>query len=343
MAIKNWTVKTKQIKKKDVGLVNHFNYLKNEKRASHFYTNIIDLNNSDEKLINILNQIEERKKYRQENGLRGGGVSNLASGFVLSLPRDIEQPTAREWQKMAAISLKKLANDVGVDFQKIKDNSVVILHDESASPDKTSHLHILVSNVIDGQVIKPISQYQGTFSMKEGFNDAMRKVMKNDNRNYMALNENLHDKPLFAARAEKAEKRELEIENKKVSLINDFKKMNNNLKLKKEAIVKDERRLEYATQRFKETVNFAKGKLNDWIKSIRGNQDKLEEKAINSAKVILDLKRNLPEISQELFEVAEKEEVRESLKKELKPEFKVTYQVEQEEVKRDGRKRRRRR
>jgi hypothetical protein len=340
MAIKNWTVKTKQIKKKDVGLVNHFNYLKNEQRASHFYTKIVDLNNSDEKLINILNQAEERKKYRQENGLRGGGVSNLATSFVLSLPRDIEQPSPKEWQKMTALALKKLANDVGIDYKKIKDNTVAFLHDESASIDKTSHVHIMVSNVIDGQVIKPISQYQGTYSMKQGFNEAMKNVMKNDHKNYIALNENVGDKPLFAARAEKAENREKEIKAKQNLLLKNFNKMKKILSNEKSSISEEKEQLEQATARFKEVVNFAKGKLNSWIKSLRTNQEGLELKAKETAKVIVDIKQELPEIAEDMLSVASKEEARESIKNELRKEEKITHQVEQEEVK--SRKRRRR-
>lgn len=340
MAIKNWTVKTKQIKKKDIGLVNHFNYLKNDQRASHFYTKIVDLNNSDEKLINILNQSDERKKYRQENGLRGGGVSNLATSFVLSLPRDIEQPSPKEWQKMTAIALKKLADDIGIDPQKIKANSVAFLHDESASIDKTSHVHILVSNVIDGQVIKPISQYQGTYSMKLGFNEAMKNVMKNDHKNYMALNENVNDKPLFAARAEKAEIREKEIKDKRNLLLKNFNKMKKILSNEKSSIIEEKEHLKQETARFKEVVNFAKGKLNSWIKSLRTNQEGLELKAKETAKVIVDIKQELPEVAEDMLQVASKEEARESIKNELKKEEKITHQVEQEEVK--SRKRRRR-
>lgn len=342
MAIKNWTVKTKQIKKKDIGLVNHFNYLKNEKRASHFYTNIIDLNNSDEKLINILNQIEERKKYRQENGLRGGGVSNLATSFVLSLPRDIEQPNEDQWRTLAGLSIKQLSIDIGVDFKKLKDNSVIILHDESSSPDKSSHVHIMISNVIDGQVIKPISQYQGTYSIKQGFNRAMRQVMKLDNKNHMAQNENVGDKPLFAARAEKAALRELELKAKEDNILNKFDNLNETLNRRKKSIDEDQKRLEQAKSRFKETVNFAKSKFGEWIKSIRGDHKGAELKAKNTAKILVDLKRHLPETSKELLDIGEQEEIKASVKKELKPEQKLTYQFEQEEIKKEKRKRRRR-
>ena len=144
MAIKNWTVKTKQIKKKSKGLINHFNYLLDNKREGHFYSDIVDLNNSSNKLNNILDEIDKRQEYRRSEGLRGGGVSNLATSFVLSIPRDIQQPTTKkEWQKLAQIALKELANDIDIPFDKIQKNAVVVLHDESNSVDKSSHIHIL--------------------------------------------------------------------------------------------------------------------------------------------------------------------------------------------------------
>lgn len=324
--IKNWTVKTKQIKKKEKGLLNHFNYLFNKKRAAHFYSEISDLNNSTDKLNNIFNEIEARKEFRRENGLRGGGVSNLASSFVLSLPRDIKQPTKKEWKKIAAISLKELSKDLDIPFDKIKNNSVVVLHDESNSPSKSSHVHILVSNVIDGKVEKGISQYKGTYAMKKGVNKAVKQVLGVDNKHYTPKDENVGDKPLYAAREDN-------LNNKEEKLIESF----NN---KKAELKEDKQEIKDLKSAFEKSVNFAKKIMKNWIMSVRNNQkNELEKRAKQSAKVIIDMEEHLPEVAEELTNVARFEEEQAELLQELRQETKVTHQVEvaQEKKKRKRR------
>ncbi|EJD0676454.1 hypothetical protein [Vibrio parahaemolyticus] len=327
--IKNWTVKTKQIKKKEKGLLNHFNYLFNKKRAAHFYSEISDLNNSTDKLNNIFNEIEARKEFRRENGLRGGGVSNLASSFVLSLPRDIKQPTKKEWKKIAAISLKELSKDLDIPFDKIKNNSVVVLHDESNSPSKSSHVHILVSNVIDGKVEKGISQYKGTYAMKKGVNKAVKQVLGVDNKHYAPKDENVGDKPLYAAREDN-------LNNKEEKLIESF----NN---KKAELKADKQEIKDLKSAFEKSVNFAKKIMKNWIMSVRNNQkNELEKRAKQSAKVIVDMEEHLPEVAEELTNVARFEEEQAELLQELRQETKVTHQVEVAQEKKEKKKRKRR-
>ena len=326
--IKNWTVKTKQIKKKEKGLINHFNYLFNKKRAAHFYSEIVDLNNSPEKLNNILNEIEDRKEYRRENGLRGGGVSNLTTSFVVSIPRDIKQPeNKKEWQRIAATTLKELSDDLDIPFEKIRDRSVVVLHDESNSPSKSSHMHILVSNVIDGQVVKPISQYQGTYAMKKGINKAVKNVLGEDNKLYTPKNEGVEDKPLYAAREDNLNK-------KQEKLINDFNNKKSELRSEKQEINE-------LKKAFEKSINFAKRILKDWIVAVRDNQkNELEKRAKASAKVIVDMEDHLPDVAEELTNVARFEEEQAELEEELKEETKVTYQVEEAQKEKKKRKRR---
>lgn len=328
--IKNWTVKTKQIKKKEKGLLNHFNYLFNKKRAAHFYSEITDLNNSPDKLNNILNEIEDRKEYRRENGLRGGGVSNLASSFVVSIPRDIKQPeNKKEWQKLASITLKELSTDLDIPFEKIRDRSVVILHDETNSPTKSSHMHILVSNVIDGQVIKSISQYQATYAMKKGINKAVKNVLGEDNKLYVPKNTNVGDKPLHVAREDN-------LINKQEKLIEDF----NN---KKAELRADKQEIKDIKSAFEKSVNFAKRILKDWIVAVRKNQkNELEKRAKAGAKVIVDMEDHLPELASELTSIADFEEQEAELLQELKNECKVTHQVSIAKEKKEKKKRNRR-
>jgi hypothetical protein len=200
--IKNWLVKTKQIKKKEKGFLNHVNYLTNNNKPSHEYSKITVLNNGAE---NILKEHDKRTDFRRRNGLRGGGVSNFATSLVMSLPRSIKQPTNEEWKKIGLYAIKEIAKANNIDFQKLKNKAHIVLHNESSSTSKSSHLHILISNVIDNEVQKGISQKKTTFTAKKAFNYSVKKLLNEDNNNYTPVNQKMKDKPLFIARAEKAE------------------------------------------------------------------------------------------------------------------------------------------
>lgn len=335
--IKNWTVKTKQIKKKEKGLVNHFNYLKNNNKPSHFYTEIHDLNNSNEKISNILNEFENRREYRRENGLRGGGVNNYATSFVISIPRDIEQPNVEQWKKIAAITLKELATDSDIDKKALVNNSVVMLHDESNSINKASHIHILVSNVFDNEVVKPISQYQGTYAMKKGINKAMRQVMGIDNKEYVPENENVGDKPLYAARAEKQAAMDNYLEDKKNSMIEDFEN-------RKDELRQDRKEFEDDKNKFYKAIKFARGVMSKWIKALRDDhQNELEKRAKQTAKVISDIEPELPDVAEDMEELATQEEQLAAATAEIADTFKVSHHLPKEREEREKKEKKRKR
>lgn len=219
MAIKNWVVSTKQVKQKQFGLFKHFTYLFDKNRSAHYHSKIYDLNKSPEKLSNIVHQQEIRKNKRKEKKLRGGGVSNLATSFVLAIPRDINQPkNISEWQSIVKITLQELSEKTQISFEKIIDHSVVVLHEESKSRDKPNHVHILVSNIMDGEVQKSLSQFRATNAMKSGFSRAVKQVLGEDHRTYTPKQRNVGKKPLFIAREEKLSALEREIREKEKKL-----------------------------------------------------------------------------------------------------------------------------
>lgn len=173
MALKNWTVKTKQIKKKEMGLRNYKNYLFDTNRASHSGTTPIDLSKASFCLRNIIQQVEDRQEYRRENSLRGGGVSNYATSFVLSLPTDVKQPTPEEWKKIAINAVRDIAKLNDLDPNMVWRNSIAVLHQEESKP---THLHLTVSNVFNNEVIKGITQKRTTKAVKDSFNASMLKL-----------------------------------------------------------------------------------------------------------------------------------------------------------------------
>lgn len=212
--IKNWIVKTQQIKKKASGFINHVNYLADKNRSSHFYSDIKILNN---KSANILKAVDDRKLYRQKNSLRGGGVSNYATSFIMSIPRDIKQPNKENWIKISRELIKDLAKTNNIDVNTMKDHVHIVLHDESRSDDKNSHLHVLVSNVINNEVIKSISQFKTTHAVKNSFNRSVKLVLDEDHLKYTAKQENVSKTPLWVSRTEKANRMNAVIDNLKKS------------------------------------------------------------------------------------------------------------------------------
>ncbi|HCV04990.1 MAG TPA: hypothetical protein DG048_20340 [Pseudoalteromonas sp.] len=198
--IKNWTVKTRQIKKSANGFINYINYLKSHTASSHADTHIVVL---DDNAKNILAAVDERKHYRKLNRLKGGSVSNYATSFVMSLPKDIKQPTVKEWHKIGRFAVKQLSKTLNIPYEKLLKHSHIVLHKENGS--KNSHLNLVVSNVIDLKVEKKITQFAATHTVKKSFNMSVKKLLNEDNYKYVPKQNNVGDKPLWLAREEAAE------------------------------------------------------------------------------------------------------------------------------------------
>lgn len=198
--IKNWLVKTKQIKNKSSGFIRHAQYLRDNKRPTHKHTRIKVLNDGARA---ILEQVENRTQYRRQNGIRGGGVRNYATSFVLSLPKTVKQPTPNQWRKIGLYAVKKVAEAIGEDFAELRKISHIVLHEEPTE-DKKNHIHILVGNVLNNKVIKGVSQFKATHAVKKSFNYSVKRLLNEDNNDYIPVNPNAKDLPLHVARAEKA-------------------------------------------------------------------------------------------------------------------------------------------
>lgn len=267
--IKNWLVKTKQIKKKKSGFQAHVNYLINEKKPSHVGTTINVLNDASKA---ILEEIDNRTLYRQENGLRGGGVSNYATSFVVSLPTSIKQPNQDQWRQIGLYGIKKIAEEIGVEYKDLKKISHIVLHDEK---DKHSHIHVLVGNVLDNKVIKGVSQFKATHAFKKSVNYSVKQLLNEDHNDYVpeSTNKNL---PAWLVKALKAEKIMKEF--------NDFKNSINNW------------------------VDGVLNKKNAFLLSQKAakNFDKLEEEIPNKKNTLIDkLENAVEEIENDLVVVDE--------------------------------------
>lgn len=203
--LKNWLVKLQQKRQ----ALAHIKYLSNQNAKSHESTRIVILRDNSETLINAN---DKRAEYRKENKLKGSyRVKNECVSYILSIPSDITQPSDQQWLKLSNHVLSQLWEHINkkieinnkknlisnlknpkkkqpllqkvskVDFAK---HCHVVLHDESEDPSKNSHLHILISNVVNNEVIKPLSQAGAIYNVKQSFNYAMKKLVNEDHIKY---------------------------------------------------------------------------------------------------------------------------------------------------------------
>lgn len=198
--LKNWVVKTSQIKKKDSGFINHVNYLTDKNRASHFYSDITVLADNAK---NIIKAVDDRQNYRKSRSLRGGGIRNYCTSFILTVPRDIKQPSVKDWEKILSLVYATIAKQIDLEPSVIEQHAFSVLHDESSSPDKNSHVHLLVSNVIHKKFQKKITQKAVTQAVKQALNLGVLLTVQEDNSQYKPSKKQKYNKPAFLVRQEK--------------------------------------------------------------------------------------------------------------------------------------------
>lgn len=267
--IKNWTVTTRQIKKKDSGFRNYTAYLSDKNRSSHYHTDIIMLNDAKSA---IFRAVQDMIQHKIDNKIRGRREpNNYATGFVLTLPRDIPQPTHAQWNEIADDAIKALSKACEIDYEKLKKLSHIVIHDESKGP-KNSHVNLVVSNVVDNKLIKSMTQYKATHAVKTSLNASVRRLLGVCNTEYTPKHKNVlkqRSKPDWAARAEQAD-----LLDKKIS--------------------KAELMLDVLKKRYEHIKN----DISLWAKSFLNNDELLHpitvKKAKNIANNLNDIEENTP-------------------------------------------------
>lgn len=154
-------------------------YLVDEKAPSHKQTNIIDLHFGNE----LVDAYDKRRAERQRLGIRGGGVRNYATSFIVSLPDDLGHPDKKTWRNILKTVLLKVAEANGLDPKTLAKHSRAVIHDERKSG-KNSHIHLVVSNIIDKKTVKGITQNKTLWAMKCGFNEAVKRFVGVDYKHY---------------------------------------------------------------------------------------------------------------------------------------------------------------
>lgn len=291
--------RTKYIRKKESGrrvqngFTNHVYYLSNKNSPSHRYTKIsILLDNAK----NIFNANIGRDRYRYENKLKGAKHNNFASSFALTIPRSLKnQPAKSDFIEISKRLIKDIAGATGLPINVIKKHTHIVLHDESASADKSSHLHVLVSNVIDNAVVKSISQFRTTHAIKQGLNASVKQLLNEDHMDYVPIVSNKKKKlPLWVARQEK-----------NILLENNAKKLDEEIERKKTKLLKVNKMIKLLAKK----LLLVKADISSWADDFLNNCfAQAEEKAIAVAKVIDDIESISSEQAHELDETVSKVE-----------------------------------
>jgi len=184
----------------------------NSNAKSHQATRIVVLRDNAKTIINAK---EKRVEYRKEKGLRGGSIKNESTSIIISLPKDITQLNLEKWKQLSNHVLKQLHEHLNkkiilqnkkneilnlkkplkkqpfVNQISLKDFAThchVVLHDETADPDKSNHIHIIVSNIINNDFIKPITQLGAIYNVKQSVNYAVKKLVHEDHMKYTPKN-----------------------------------------------------------------------------------------------------------------------------------------------------------
>jgi len=269
--LKNWIVKHQQKK----NIFGHIKYLENKKAKSHAGSRIVVLRDNKKTLSEAK---EKRAEFRRENGLRGGGIKNECSSFILTIPTDITQLDDRQWKTLSNNVIRDLHADINKKIikhnEKFKNNKKqsqikeisledfakhchVVLHDEDA---KNSHIHLLVSNIINNDFIKPMTQKGASYCIKNTFNSSMKKLVNEDHMDYVPGKTVFDDSPVPFS--------------------------------KKKPV--DERYKNHAfASRMKAYVKDAYSSLNDWISSVFNNETlKIKEFAEETSYYLNELDGN---------------------------------------------------
>jgi len=291
--------RTKYIRKKETGrrvhhgFTNHVYYLSNNNSPSHRFTKIsVLLDNAK----NIFNANIGRDIYRYENKLTGAKHNNFSTSFVLTIPRSLKnQPSKSDFIEISKRVIKDIAGATGLPVKVVKQHIHIVLHDESASPSKSSHLHVLMSNVIDNKVVKSISQFRTTYAIKKGLNVSVKQLLNEDHMDYVPISKpKKKNVPLWAARQEK-----------NILLENKAKKLDEEINKKTVKLLKVNKIITLLAKK----LLSVKTDISDWADDFLNNYfAQAEEKAKSVAKVIDEIESIAEEQADELDETVRKVE-----------------------------------
>lgn len=208
---------TKKVTKKKNSLKSCVDYLLSKKHENHINTTIYEIGNARHDLNNILDEVESVR------------LKNAATSFCASLPADLYHPSKDEWENIYNLTMENYCNALNEELEKLekahhkkaiptderrkkeyhlnteryaqrldidemKRLSICVIHDDRDKPliigeTSGSQMNLLISNVIDGQVVKILSQKKGIELFKKSYVNAVKNELGLDPKNYLTYEE----------------------------------------------------------------------------------------------------------------------------------------------------------
>lgn len=208
--IKNFTVKVKEISQGEKGIINYYNYLKNENHKNHKdKTNKIISINDDNFLQNC---VISNKKNDLKNSLnRKGGkpIQNYSKSLCFSFPQDISINLTEQQLKEISLNLfKDLSKYLNIEFKELKKYVFINRHIE-----KNTHINFVVSNSIEEKRLRELKQKNFLVVMKKSFNLHIDNVLNVKHTEYVPKTQKEKKPPtVFLNRLKKSIKEEIKEE-----------------------------------------------------------------------------------------------------------------------------------
>ena len=188
--LKNWTVTTQPVRLGADGVLIRERYLLNKTHANHKHTEaLISLFGCAETSNRIAIAGEQFRLNQHLNNRRGGRpLSSYAMEYCLTLPKGY-RPSIEQWQsivKDCCLALAKLCKLNKSEFSQYRQQIRAVLHQQSQDGTKGSgdHVHLIISKVVGGRVLKELQQKKATKLIKQAFNQAVLKHVGIDHRTY---------------------------------------------------------------------------------------------------------------------------------------------------------------
>ena len=207
----------KQISKKKNSLKSCVDYLLSKKHENHINTKIYEIGNSRHDLSNILDEVGSVR------------LKNAATSFCASLPADLYHPSKNEWENIYNSTIENYCDSLNEELEKLEKShhkkaipsderrkkeyhlnteryaqrldvdemkrlSICVIHDDRDKPliigeTSGSQMNLLISNVIDNQVVKIISQKSGIELFKKSYVNAVKNELGLDPKDYLTYEE----------------------------------------------------------------------------------------------------------------------------------------------------------
>ncbi|WP_122711160.1 hypothetical protein [Pseudomonas viridiflava] len=186
MSIKNWTVTTERVKKKDEGLAEYVSYLTSATHKNHKNTIIYPLFNSEANKF-ISDTIKEILAFDRGNKKGGRKVESYAQSFNFILPPP-HKPTAEQWAEISYDLLRVAHTQLNIktDLNRFVRACFVNVHDQ-ANP----HVNVVIPRIFEKKRLADLDRKNILAKMKQEFNRTVLANCNIDHTHYKPLRTNL--------------------------------------------------------------------------------------------------------------------------------------------------------